>query len=1011
VGETALGGKADVGFLPGDESHGFVVQAVDVLDDYHGMGRAFKHRATGMEVYHVANDDPECVFGFIFKTPPLNDSGAPHIIEHSILAGSKRYPVKDPFMALLKGSVNTFMNAMTYPDFTVYPAASVLPKDFMNLFAVYSDAVFNPLLRQETFWQEGIRLVVDADGVPHFDGVVFNEMKGEMSDHDSIVARQSIRTLYPDTPYFFESGGTPEEIVRLDYRQFAAYYGTYYHPSNCRLFLYGSVAAQPLLALLDDHYLCGYSAISPAGPSPLAKPWARPKTAVVTSVADEGMDRHDATVTLSWATTLVEEPLQTLTLSILTDILLGNPGAPLYKAIIDSHLCKDVSDVSGMDTGFRQMPFTVGFKGIDPDDASKAQELVLQTLKELVVKGIDPKLVSNAVKRHEFSVRELSGDMPTGIKAMNRAMRGWLQGLQPHETIRVRKPLDEVKQAIAARREERQNLFPTGNSNHPALGYFEQWIQDHLLDNPHRCLLSIVPDVQHMVQQEQAIEKRLNEVLATMEKGAVELIKADTVRFETFQERRDEETDLATIPLLSRSDLPAEIRILNQTTAMLTDVPVLLQPMETNGIVYLDGMFAIDDLTEEEHLLIPLLTRMLHMTGIGAVPYDQVAVRVRELTGALYFYLECGSRLESERDSLSALVFRMKSLVSDTPAAGRLLSEILTDARLDDSERIVAVVNDLLSSFEANVTSSGQMYAAQRCSAVFSPIMAQNEQWNGLSQWFYLSQLDMDNPTVVAALGEHLVALRSKIIDRSRLTLHACASEDALDTATSSLAAVSAAIPCLGKLPDGNRADFPQSQHKIELFRLPASVGFTAMALRSAQPLEALQAHQSVLGQLLSTNHLWERVRGSGGAYGVSASNDMLERLFVFSSYRDPRIDGTLNDYLGVLEQVAREGVDAKVVEQAVISLVGRELKPLYPKEAAMMAFRRSMYGISDEFRSKRRAWILSTTSEDLKKAAEALLASARSCSSIAVLAGQEVLEREAAVASRLAIPSIRLPL
>ncbi|MDD3997741.1 MAG: insulinase family protein [Sphaerochaetaceae bacterium] len=982
----------------GDEVCQFVVQSVDDLKDYHGKGYYLKHRETNLEVYHVANEDPECLFAYIFKTPPLNDTGAAHIIEHCILAGSQKYPVKDPFMSLLKGSVNTFMNAMTYPDYTVYPASSVLAKDFMNLFSVYTDAVFRPLLREETFWQEGIRLVTDESGQMSFDGVVFNEMKGEMSDHDSIVGRHSIRTLYPDTHYFYDSGGLPTDIVKLDYRQFAAYYGTYYHPSNCRLFLYGNLSIETLLARLDDEYLQGYASISAAGPSPIAKQWVKPKSIVVTSPAESDHNGHDASVTVSWATTLVEQPLQVLTLSVLTDILLGNPGSPLYKAIIESKLCKDVSEVSGMDTSFRQMPFTVGFKGIDPADAEKAEELVLHTLQQLVVEGIDPKLVSNAVKRQEFIIRELSTDMPTGMKVLNRALRGWTQDLAPAKTIHVIEPLDMLKTLI------RDSL----QDDDKPKGYFERWIEKHLLNNPHRCLLTVVPDPNHIPEQDDAIAKRVEEVRANLGETAEAVVQESTARFQRFEEEEDSREALATIPRLASSDLPQQIRVLVQTLLHVGHVPFYCQTLETNGISYIDGMFDIADLSEEEHMLMPILTRLLHMCGIGSVPYDQVALRVREYTGALYFYLESGSTLMAESSTVSALVFRMKSLADDTVDALDLLSDLLRHAALDDVERLRAVMNDLTASFEANVVSSGQMYASQRACACFSPILARNEMWNGLTQWFYLKKYDIDDKESLALLGERLSALQSKIIDASRLSIHLCTDKNLVDEArkhvekfVSTLQASSTSY-VNSMNSSGSALSVPILGEQIELFRIPASVGFTAQVVKSAQAYDPMQAHQSVLGQLITTNFLWDRVRGIGGAYGVSAFADMMERLFIFSSYRDPRIEGTLGDYRQSLEAIASYGIDSSIIEQSIISLVGREMKPLYPREAAMIAFRRAVYGISDEFRAKRRSWIVSTGSEELKAAAEQLLSSMSRCSSIAVIAGQTVLEREKKVSQRL---------
>lgn len=1002
--------------MPGDEVHGFVLESIDVLDDYHGYGYFYRHRITGMEAYHVANKDPENFFAFIFKTPPVDDCGTPHIIEHCLLAGSKRYPVRDPFMSLLKGSVNTFMNAMTYPDHTVYPAASPLEKDFKNLFAVYADAVFNPLLREETFWQEGIRITSDGEGKLKFDGVVFNEMLGELSDHDSIVGRQSIRSLYPDTPYFFESGGDPAHIISLDYRQFAGYYASHYHPSNCKLFLYGDQDASEQLRLLDDIYLADISRMNSMGPTALAKPWTKPKTVQATSPAESSeSSRNDASVTVSWATSVVEDPLEVLTLTVLTDILLGNPGAPLYKAIIDSQLAKDISQVSGMDTSFRQMPFTVGFKGIDPENADKALDVVMETLRELVAKGINRTLVLNALKRQEFLLQELTADSPIGLRAMNRAVRGWLQGLHPHVTIGVSAALGKLKLLVTESLPREDELFAKGGKSAGPEGYFERWITMHLLENPHRCLLVVKPDNGFNRQLESQISRRLEQVSQRLGEEGMVRLRAQNERFLAFEEGEDTPEALATIPRLEKDDLPGSIRVLGQQSVDSQGVPLYLQTMETNGIIYTDGMLSVGDLGTEEQLLLPLLVRMLHMTGVGDLPYEEVAVRIRERTGGLYFFLESSSMVGSAEASLSAIAFRLKCLERDHEAALDLLSDILASANLSDPERLRAVVNDLVSDYESNVTSAGHMYASQRAAARFSPVLTQNEMWNGIGQWLHLTSLDLGDEKTLDSLGKALEALRERIMERQRLLIHLCAGTQALDQAR---AEVETFIGTFAdkRTPTWNVPGLAgvseiSASEPLEIFRIPSSVSFSAMVCRAAEPHDPLQAHQSVLAHILTTNHLWAQVRGLGGAYGVSAHIDMLERLCTFSSYRDPRIGGTLRDFKAVLEQVARNGVPRDLVDQAIISLVGREIRPFYPKDAAMIAFRRALYGITDTFRADRRSWILATTEQDVAAAAQSLLDSLGQESGTVVISGQELLERESAANGQLRVGSVKLPL
>jgi len=983
---------------PGDECYGFVLESVDVLDDYHGYGYQYRHRITGMSVYHIANNDKENFFSFIFKTPPQDDCGTAHIIEHSVLAGSKRYPLKDPFMSLLKGSAQTFMNAMTYPDYTAYPAASPLTKDFQNLFKVYADAVFNPLLRENTFRQEGIRTVVNPDETLKFDGVVFNEMLGELSDHDSIVSRASIRALYSDTPYFYESGGDPEHIISLNYNKFLGYYSTYYHPSNCRLFLYGNQSVLEQLEFLDEVYLSDYSQKMSCGASPIATGWKKSKeiTAFAPTLEDTA-DKRNASVTINWATTLIEDPLEVITLTVLTDILLGNPGAPLYKAIIDSKLSKDISQVSGMDTSFRQMPFTVGFKGINPDNSDKARELVFDTLNLIVKEGIDPSLVENAVKTQEFALQEISGSSPMGLRAMGRIVRGWLQDNPPHISLRIKNALESLKERIAETRIDDGHLF-SKKVTPKGLGYFEQWIETHLLQNPHNCTVIVKGDAQYQAKLQQKIEKRLTKIQTMMGKDGIALLKKQNEKFDLFESEKDTLEALSTIPRLTKEDVNEPIKILSQQHFLVDRVPLMLQHMETNGIIYIDGMISLSSLNERDYLLIPLLTRMLHMVGIGEVNYSDIAKKVRKHTGGLHFFIETGSLLTHPEEGIIAIAFRMKSLTREYKAALEVLLSLFLHAKVNDIERINAVIQDITSDFESNVSSSAHMYAAQRASSHFSSLLKMNEQYNGLDQWEYLKSIDCDNIHELTVIGVRLTNLLRTLIDQSRFSLHLLTSSDESDDAKELTAEFIAHLPIIPQLeeplPYINEQKCEDFQ-RTELYKTPSSVSYSSLVFPSASPFDPLQAHQSILMYILTTNHLWEMVRGVGGAYGVSGHIDMLERLATFQSYRDPRIQGTINDFYSALEIVEKEGVDQDIVDLAIITIISRELRPSYPQSAAMIAYRRSLYHISDEFREMRRDFILTTLSSDMKKAASHLRMSVRKQMACVIISGNEVLEKE----------------
>ncbi|WP_320129558.1 insulinase family protein [uncultured Sphaerochaeta sp.] len=976
----------------GSEISGFKLLEVTPLEDYKATGYLFRHIATGMEVYQVVNDDSELFFGYVFKTTPSNDYGIAHILEHSVLAGSQKYPVRDPFMTLLKGSTNTYMNAMTYPDKTVYPAASPLREDFENLFNVYSDAVFAPLLREETFQQEGVRLVCDGEAC-HFEGVVFNEMLGDGADHDSIVGRQSVRTLFPDTLYTFESGGIPEEIIKLDYQQFLSFYGRFYHPSNCRLFLYGKLPVGEKLEYLDKEYLRTCGMIKVDDIPPCSQPWSSPRHFTFTSPVEEGEGEGNCSVVLSWATSEVSDPLEVITLSTLVDILLGNPGSPLYKALLDSKLGLDISPESGMSADFRQMPFVVGFKGIKQEKAEEAENLILSEIKKLVTDGIDREVIASCVKRAKFKQQEIPGGIPTGIRALLRSLRAWLLDLSPSESIGISKPLVALEAAM-----EKNDR------------YFEDWMQKHLLDNPHRCLVTVVPDKEHLKRQLGSIEKYAKQQYDALGKKGVKSLMEQNGRFLEFEQQGDTPEALATVPRLHLEDLPNEVKTNTHEYSLLAGRDLFYRPLFCNGIVYADLAIQIEDLSERELRLMPLYIRLIQMTGLGDLTYPQVSTRLRHLTGDFSLFLESGSTLEATTDR-QLVLSRIKTLVEDFPEAMTFIGDLFRNAKVGDPERIQAALSDLTTDYADNVTYNAHSFAALAAASVMSNVQHEGEILSGFHQWFFLKTLLEDQ---IPSLAKELLALQKTLCSRSRFSLHLTCDEQYAKDLTSTLETF------LLDFPQGegivhrqrNYKEVSESEaHSIGLYRLPSTVSYSAYVLKSSPCGSKLQAAQVLLGQILSGNDLWEIVRGQGGAYGVSAHADVMEQLFLFTSYRDPRIAGTLADFRKVLETYATKKIDWKDIENALISTVGDDLKPLSPSQEAILSFRRILYRITDEFRSKRRKQLLEITAQDLNEGAKALLENAEQKDSFVAIAGGQLLDIEKAKNPMLDRPSVRLPL
>ena len=975
----------------GDEVSGFVLSEVSPLEEYKATGYLFSHIATGMEVYQVVNDDKELFFSYVFRTLPNNDAGIAHILEHCCLAGSKKYPVKDPFMTLLKGSTNTFMNAMTYPDRTMYPAASPLQKDFDNLFSVYTDAVFAPLLREETFQQEGVRMVCEGDEC-HFEGVVYNEMLGGGADHDSIVGRNSVRSLFPDTPYAFDSGGAPEHIIQLNYQQFLAFYSMFYHPSNCKLFIYGDMPVGEKLEMLESEYLRSYAKLNVDSLPPLSEAWKAPRKTSFTSPVEEGESENGDSVVLSWATCETSDPLSLITLSTLVDILLGNAGAPLYKALLDTKLGKDISPESGMSADFREMPFTVGFKGIDAERAEEAQEFILSSLKDIVAKGIDSDIIASSIKRSRFKQQEIPGGFPNGFRALIRSLKGWLVDQSPSATIGTTAPLQALEDALV---------------DNPR--YFEDWIQKHLLDNPHRSLVVVKADSEHEKRQTAAIDKYAQAQVQALGKKGMKALAQQNEHFVAFELEGDTIEDKEKVPYLKLEDLPSNIEPNIYEEHCIAERPLYLKKMFCNKIAYADFAFQLEDLSERELLLLPLYIRLLQMTGIGDMEYPEVTNKLKHLTGDTNLYVEMGSSHEGPDKML--LVCRTRTLIEDFSEALTFLHSLFTASNVGDIERLQAALLNLKGDYVDNITYAAHSFASLAASSIFSAIQYEGEQLAGLEQWFFLENLHDEQLFLVA---EEFKALQDKLNNRLRLTLHLGCDEELASTLVPAyekfVQLFDLKEPVVAKVRSYEKVS-QGTAHAVELYRLPSTVSYSAYVMRSSKRGSDEQAAQVLLGQIITGNDLWEKVRAQGGAYGVSAHADVMEELFFFSSYRDPRIAGTLADFIKTLELYTTKEVDPKDIENALITTVGNDLRPLSPSQSSILSFRRILYNITDDFRTKRRNQLLDMTSEHLNEGAQALLAHAKSEDSFVVVAGMQLLQAEKAKNPALDRPSRRLPL
>jgi presequence protease len=976
----------------GDMIAGFRVQAVTDVREYASTGILLEHEKTGCQAYHLLNDDSENLFSFVFRTPPADNSGVAHILEHAVLSGSRNHQVKDPFIALMKGSVNTFLNAMTYPDKTVFPAASTVEKDYFNLLSVYGDAVFYPLLRKEVFHQEGCRISLDDDGAISVEGVVYNEMKGNYSSHDSIVGEWSYRSLFPDSPYRFDSGGEPGAIRDLTYEEFVELHAQWYHPSNCQLFFYGNIPTERSLEFVAHRFLDGFDRREIDTSVPLQPPLPAGVNLTLTSpLAAEEAPQGKSTITINWIVGTIDDPFRVLGLEVLAEILLGNPGAPMQKAIVESGLGEDLSPVSGLDTDTRELVFSFGIRGTDVEKVSAFETLIYAELRKLADEGLPPDAVSGALRRVEFRNREIKGGVPFGLRLLGKTLRGWLHGRRPETSLEFAPWMERLKNEVAASAAASAAAKP---------GFFENLIIEAFLDNNQRSIATVVPSSEHEADEKAELEswkKQLADGLTDEDRAR---IQEDQRVFDVFQETDDTDEGLASIPSLSITDIPDRIESIPTEQGDLDGVPFYSLDVFTNGITYVDMVFDVQDIDGDLLPLFPLFCRAVSGGGLSDLRYDEVARQLAIKTGGFAAYLEVnsidgyGESVDSAdgHRSRSFVVFRLKSLETGLSDAMDLISRLIISADFSDRARMKDILLEFRNDVKSQILPAGSSFTSLRAGAHLSPVLAREEIWKGIDQAQFLyraaDEIDERLPEMCRGLEE----LRRRIITKDRLTVNLTADGSSHGRARSIMGEF------VDKLPAGTGAEtafvLPAGPEgpRFESLITPSMVGYVSTVFPAAPFLSLEHAHEVVAAQLLKTDYLWEQVRMRGGAYGVSASVNGGEMLFSFSSYRDPSIAETLDAYRGGLDWLIEKGVSAQSLEKAVISIVGRDLRPLSPGEKGIIGFRRRLYDIKDELRQRKRDELRRSTPDQIRDTAARLRRGFESSYSV-VMTGEDALD------------------
>ncbi len=932
--------------------HGFDLIREQELTELKTRAKLFRHVQTGAQLLALENDDENKAFGITFRTPPQDSTGVAHIMEHSVLCGSRKFPVKEPFVELIKGSLNTFLNAFTYPDKTCYPVASTNLQDLYNLIDVYLDAVFHPRLTPFTLQQEGWHYELENPDEPlRFKGVVFNEMKGNYSSPDRLLGEYSQQALFPNHTYGVDSGGDPKHIPDLTFEQFMAFHQKYYHPSNAYIYFYGDDHSDRRFQIVNE-YLQEFGRAANDSAIPLQARFQQPKKFAYKYDAGAEADlSKKGMVNVNWLLPETTDREQKLALSMLSHILIGTSASPLHKALIDSGLGEDV--LGGLDSELREMYFAAGLKGIAVADAEKVETLIFDTLKNLAERGIDPETVEASLNTMEFRLRENNtGSFPRGLSLMLRSLSSWLYDRDPFEPLMFETSLAAIKTRIANKEQ-----------------YFENLIRAHLLDNPHRVTVLLEPDTQIAPQEEAAEKARLAQARAQMSAEDLQRVIENTAELKRRQVAPDAPEALATIPILKLRDLDKKNKLIPCTVIAKNGHKILHHDLFTNGIVYLEVGFDWHTLPEALLPYLPLFSRSLTEIGTEQEDFVKLLQRIGQKTGGVGTR-RLSANLPKAEAAATWLFLRGKGLMHQTDDLLAIMRDVLLTVKLDNRERFRQMVLDSKAGMEAALVPSGHGFVNTRLGARFNESGWLDEQMGGVSYLFFLRQLAKDVeenwPKVLSALEQ----IRRTVINRNRLICNVTLDEANYKQFEPKLLAFIDTLPAATT----NAVHWlPQYSAGFEGLTIPAQVNYVGKAANLYRHGYEFHGSALVISNFLRTTWLWERVRVQGGAYGGFCSMGRRSGVFSFTSYRDPNLLGTLENYDGAAKFLREVDLSEDELTKSIIGTIGDLDAYQLPDAKGYTSLVRHLVHETEEERQQLRDEVLSTTVKDFRRFAEAL--------------------------------------
>lgn len=946
------------------------------VEDVQSDGFILRHKKSGARIAILSNNDDNKVFYIGFRTPPEDETGVPHIIEHTTLCGSKKFPVKDPFIELAKGSLNTFLNAMTYPDKTVYPVASCNDQDFKNLMDVYLDAVFNPNITkyEEIFKQEGWHYeLTGKDDELKINGVVYNEMKGAYSSPDEVLSSQIYRSLFPDNTYSKDSGGNPEYIPKLTYEAYLDFYHKYYHPSNSYIYLYGDMDVVERLEWLDKEYLSlyDYKKVN----SEINKQPAFDEIKNVEAQYSITMDDSQENKTYLSYNRVVGDTLDEMlyqAFDVLDYALVSSPGAPVKQALIDAGIGDDV--YGSYDAGILQPVFSFVAKNANASQADEFESIIENTLKEVVKTGINKEALLAGINSSEFKFREANfGQFPKGLLFGLNCLDSWLfDDMKPFIHLECLGTFAKLRKAVDT-------------------DYFEKLIQEYLLDNTHGSSVTVKPKRGLGNEREEALVKELSDYKASLSDEEIKKLIEDTEHLKKYQEEPSSDEDLRKLPMLTRADMKKNAMPFSNIEDELLDVKVVRHDIESNGIDYISFLFDAGDFAQSELGYLGFFTNALGLVNTEKYSYTDLANATNIYTGGISTGTASHPDIKDRNNFVFKFEVKLKVLEKNLDKALELMEQMLLSSDFTDTKRLGELVAQIKARLQANLSSSGHLVAAMRSMSSFSRYALYQDELKGIAFYRSICRIEKELSESPKSVSDKLAAIAKKLFARNRMLISFTGNNEAYGNAKPSLEKVIAGFNKMSAV--GNQAEVHFNTAK-EAFIDASQIQYVAKTGDFICEGYEYTGALRLLRIILSYDYLWINVRVKGGAYGCM--NTFLrsgESYFV--SYRDPNLSDTLDVYDRIPEYIKSFSPDERDMTKYIIGTFSALDTPMNPEAKGSRSLSAYLEGITYEQIQKERNEILNAQPEDIRRLAD-LVEAVLKKDSICVIGNENMIKESA---------------